>query len=460
MSEIVAKMSNITFINANAKEIKKSVPEKSKQQDSKDRSADRISPNDEFSKLVLASRASYIVGWLITKIKNSVLSGWSCDNEKILKVINETNRSTIVRNLLVCGNSWVEIIRAWNGEIADLIPVTISASIKVLKWWWGYVQQVNAKDTYFNTFTPIKDRAARITLRQTTGAKADQLVLNNNNKCGYNPNLNELYQFKLDSIYSSYYGDSFFLPAVTQIALLANIDTYYEKFFDNATVTNFLLSSDWEPLSEEEKQALQTFIKTDMKWLENAFTTAIVNTKLKKVSLGTDIDTKSFLEYRQKLEQSIALALNVPYDLVVSTSSNKASSATAIEQFNRYTIAPIQDHIVNGVRQIFSEMTGSETIKLVYLDTKDEKVEMETLTGYVNAKVMTRNEVRKKLWLDPIEWWDVFPSDQATPALPTDPSTITKSQEDLYSSIRKINEQVWQYYGWCNHSAWVCGHAH
>lgn len=450
--------SNITFVNVG--KIKKSVDTDSKQQDPKDRSSDLVSPRISFSALTTVSEDSYIVGGLSTKIRNSLLSWWSCDNESITKVIKATNWNTIIKNLLVCGNSFVEIIRNGAWDIIKILPVTQTNTIMVLKWGGGYVQQIHASDTYFNKFTPIEDRAKQVSIRQANGSRVNELILNDKNQCGYNPNLNELYQFKLDSISSSYYGDSFFASAITQICLLKAIDTYYEKFFDNATVTNFILSTKWgNPMSQEDKQNLQTYITTQMKGLDNAFNTAILDVELQKIWLGTDIDTKAFLDYRAKLEQSIALALNVPYDLVSSTSSNKASSATAIEQFNTYTIAPFQQYVVNGLQIIFQDMQWFDTINLAFLDTKDEKVEMETLTWYKNSGIMTVNEVRKKLWLDPIEWGDTI-STTTTNTIDPLPQPVTKSSNNLYSTIRKINESVWQYYGWCNHNQWVCGHTH
>lgn len=44
-----------------------------------------------------------------------------------------------------------------------------------------------------------------------------------------------------------------------------------------------------------------------------------------------------------------------------------------------------------------------EDLEYNWIDTKDQKEEMEVLSGYKKAGIMTANEVRAKIGLDPIE---------------------------------------------------------
>jgi hypothetical protein len=73
------------------------------------------------------------------------------------------------------------------------------------------------------------------------------------------------------------------------------------------------------------------------------------------LDLEHDIDTNAFLEYRKELFKSISIALNVPFDLLSSENSNRASSQVAIEIFNLFTIFNQQEQNIQDFKTIFAE---------------------------------------------------------------------------------------------------------
>jgi hypothetical protein len=74
----------------------------------------------------------------------------------------------------------------------------------------------------------------------------------------------------------------------------------------------------------------------------------------------------------------------MPYDLLDTTSSNKASSLTAIQAFNEYTVLPIQKIILDAIKHIIAddERYNEEDInqiKFNNLNTKDRNIESDTV---------------------------------------------------------------------------------
>jgi hypothetical protein len=115
------------------------------------------------------------------------------------------------------------------------------------------------------------------------------------------------------------------------------------------------------------------------------------------LDLEHEIDANAFIEYRKELLKSVSIALNVPYDLLLSDNSNRASSQVSMETFNNFTIHPQQTQNLKDFKIIFAEGYSIDDLEYQWIDTSDEKEEMDVLTGYKKAGIMTANEVREKI---------------------------------------------------------------
>jgi hypothetical protein len=71
--------------------------------------------------------------------------------------------------------------------------------------------------------------------------------------------------------------------------------------------------------------------------------------------------------------------LNIPYDLLLSDNSNKASSQTAKEFFNENKIQPAQKLLIKDFKRLFEDYDVND-LKYRIIDTKDQKEEMEVWT--------------------------------------------------------------------------------
>jgi len=250
----------------------------------------------------------------------------------------------------------------------------------------------------------------------------------------------EVVHIRLTSMTSRHYGDSVIAKASLQIALLAQIDQYYSTHFDRGFLgTSFLIDKNGK-LTDDQKNAIKTALIDRTSGLKNAFTAAIIPTELERLELDKETDTSAFLEYRSALIKSIAIALSIPYDLLISDSSNRSTAETSLETFNKDVIAPLQDEFMRQLRDsLREEFPKIDETALNPVDTSNQLEEMRVASGYVKAGIMTANEARKKLGLEERADGNDLVS---TPdnAQQNDPaaSGIAKAEEE----IRKLYEQI------------------
>ncbi|USN55032.1 MAG: hypothetical protein H6765_11465 [Candidatus Peribacteria bacterium] len=57
------------------------------------------------------------------------------------------------------------------------------------------------------------------------------------------------------------------------------------------------------------------------------------------------------LQYRIDLIKAICVALNMPYDMLISDNSNRATSEVSQENFNRHVVKPLQEQFVKQLRK-------------------------------------------------------------------------------------------------------------
>jgi hypothetical protein len=73
--------------------------------------------------------------------------------------------------------------------------------------------------------------------------------------------------------------------------------------------------------------------------------------------------------------------------------------------FNKNTVEPIQKEILKDLKEIFADdyPNDIETLHFIKVDTTDDLEQMNVLTGYAKNGIMTKNEIREKLLLSPID---------------------------------------------------------
>jgi hypothetical protein len=175
------------------------------------------------------------------------------------------------------GNSFFEVIEDGKGKVIELLPI-IGATIEIMEDGDGYCQTVGTDVVYFNIFTPLSKRAERALVYTESKALSDELR-NTGRGCGYNENLNQVYQFKNTSLSTKYYGASYYESVVDQLVLIEQIDAYYSKAFSNGLIKAKMIypTNEKKTFSKEDKEILKQFISTKMKGVDKSFSTAILD---------------------------------------------------------------------------------------------------------------------------------------------------------------------------------------
>lgn len=402
-------------------------------------------PHTPFEKYIDLFYSSFVVAGLTDKITTWINSWFNTGDKALAEVLNQIDHSFLNRNKVLTWNAFFEVIRNGKGQVVELIPV-LSETILVLENGRGYVQTINEEEVFFNSFTPLEEQANQKAIYEAWPANGSyRLEPDENGEVWFNPALNEVFQFRNQALNDIYYGESYFKAVMEQLLLLASIDTYYTKGFNNWMIkTKIIYNKKDKNMPAKAKQVLSEFIRAKSKGLDNAFGVAVVDTELGQMDLEHDIDAKAFIEYRKQLLQSISLALNIPFDLVMSDNSNRSTSQVSLETFNKFTITPLQQENIKQLKYLFQDGYNIKDLEYVSVDVKDEKEEMQVMTWYANAWIITPNEVRKKLGLPPIEWGDELNVRQA-PSM-EDEATQEEIEKKALDIINKVENEFAQTY--------------
>jgi HK97 family phage portal protein len=303
--------------------------------------------------------------------------------------------------------------------------------------WDVYFEKIRTKDgaKTISKFEPFITSEVRI-------ARNDGIITYNQIAPGmWAPKIfasEDVLHIKLKSLFSRYYGDSKFNRCMRQVVLLGLIDKYYEWVFDGGFFGTSIIADKSGKLTKEQRELIAATIKDKLKGLKEAFTTMVVPWELEKLDLDKNFDTEAFLKFRKDLMKSIAVALNIPFDLLDPEGSARNTKQSSIEEFNNDIVKPIQERALTQIIQQISEeeVPGISELIFVPIDTSNQKEEMEVETGYKDSGIMTANEVRAKLWLDPrtdgdkleVKTGSKNPADLTNPA---DAAAIKKIEEEI-----------------------------
>jgi len=373
-----------------------------------------IDPETPFYLFIRVLENSFIVWWIIDKIATNADSwfvpfteeqiAWyeTWKVEHLQHLLNTFDVKHAITNIASCGNYWLEV-SGWKD--------------KSIPW-----------NIWLHPF-----------LTHECAYKDDRTLVQKNSR-GNKEFAKESYiHFKTASLKTRYYGESIFSKCVRQIVVLEAIDKYYERFFDYGMINTKLLMDINGELWEDSIKIIQETIKDRLRWDDNSFTTAIVPTELKQLDLENQVDIKWLLQYRIDLMKAIAIWLNMPYDLLNTDNSNRATSEVSSEHFNKHIVKPLQQQFVKqlqkGLYPYFWDLVNH--IQLTDIDTKNQLEEMQILTWYKTAWIFTANMVLEQLGRDSIVWGDV---------LETSSSSLPNADEQ--NSINAINKQLNDTYAW------------
>jgi len=388
-----------------------------------------IEPEVWFEELLYAYDNSSIISWIIKKISSKVDSNFKqTDNEELDKFLKNLDVDTIAQNLLTFWNSFSERLR--NGKKENLLELEHILTPTIRKTSWN-----NKNINYY----------------QRSKKWIKKVPFSNN----------EVLFFKRSSLWDKYYWDSLFHSCIDEIVLLAFITKYYKNFFKWWNIEPNILYDELWNLTTDQVEKIEEMIKDKISWIDNSHNTLFLTWKIWKIDLSTRIDPDKFIALKRELKEDISISTNIPFDLLSSKNSNKATSNTALESLYSDIIIPLQNKILRQLKtQLLSWKKSNEkdlflkgvsedeinSIEFNKVDLKNWVDEMKIAVWYKKAGITTANEQREKLGLEIVAWWDELQtswwsdfSNQEDIAL----DQVEKSLESNYSKWWNFLNKIW-----------------
>lgn len=338
------------------------------------------------------------------------------------------------------GNAYWEIIRdAWgpNGTPSS-IEVFIPSTVRVLSGRRGYVQVTGPDFRWFNPYTPREeDRLAGVALWEDYwGARgwdpyAEQFLrtgmaktLNADMPAGvWNPLLTEVIHFRSIWPASKYYGfPSWYRLAKLHLLLSSAIDANIQ-FLRNGRVPPYVLiwhgeldDAAYDDLVAKmatwqgaERYGAAPLIEAPLPPAGGSGAQSNAKTGLEVVYVG-GMDEGSFLELWQRVTKDVAAGQSMPYDLLFTDSSNRATVSEALAILDRLRIHKIHEMLEEALQQITKTDMGLERryVRFVRIDDSDNLQLAQEMTAWIEAGVFNVNDVLSELGRPPRDGGDVY----------------------------------------------------
>lgn len=251
----------------------------------------------------------------------------------------------------------------------------------------------------------------------------------------YSPN--DIIHFKIPNPSNPYRG----LGAVEALADTIDLDNLTnettKKFFQNGAITNFVLSTE-SKINDEQLKRLRAEMRADYGGASKAYKAMILGGGLKPVDISytnKDMEFLGQLEwYRDKIMYGFG---NTKASLGMVDDVNRASHQGSITEWLRNTVKPDMQSIVDTFNEFLVPEYGTNLV-LGFCDPvpEDRTDDIAEVKDLYSVGVMTLNEARELIDLDPVPEGDEFKAPAPSPLI--DPKQDPKEQE-VPKSLRGVN---------------------
>jgi len=198
------------------------------------------------------------------------------------------------------------------------------------------------------------------------------------------------------------------LPLLRSLAIDLDLDQEAKDsnlafFKNNQTPNSIIVLKDW--ISLEEWKAMSLVLKDTFKWGKNHHKAAMMAWVKEIVKVQDKIDDAQFLDMRKFTLDNTCALFWVPKSVLwytewVNYSNSERQSAEYIEN----TIVPTEEIISEFLTEIIQEIWFEDTTFIFIDDHLDRKqIKAKTTIELIGGWVMTIDEWRENLWLEPFK---------------------------------------------------------
>ena len=192
--------------------------------------------------------------------------------------------------------------------------------------------------------------------------------------------------------------------ALGAAGVLDAITSYSATFFERGAVFPMLLTIDGNP-AENELRRLESWWRRLVQGVASAWQTIAVRASVKPEIIGPPVSDMAMPELTETQRQAIATALGVPHSLVMSNAANYATASQDYISFYALTVIPMARLIVDAINE---QLLAARGLEIVLRPERLEAYQSQnletgaTLQGLVTSGIMTADEAREVLGLEPL----------------------------------------------------------
>jgi SPP1 gp7 family putative phage head morphogenesis protein len=220
------------------------------------------------------------------------------------------------------------------------------------------------------------------------------------------------------------------LTALNAARVLANKDSFIAAYFGRGAVKSVLLQvpPDSKPA---DRDRLTSWWRGLTSGVRNAWRSVVIQSSVTPVIIGDGLKDMNNESLTREYRQEVAAAFGIPETMLLQAAANFATAKTDRIGFYEETVFPEVWRLVEAINtQWLTPAYGAELVPQPDLTEERQGAQLqqaEAITALVGQPVMTLNEGRAWLGLDPLpEGNDVAP----------DEATVTKALRDERTTIR------------------------
>ena len=224
---------------------------------------------------------------------------------------------------------------------------------------------------------------------------------------------------------------------VIDIDALTNYTT--KKFFENGAITNFVLSTE-SKITDDQLKRIKAELRAANSGPKNAYKAMILGGGLKPVDISYSNKELEFLAqlewYRDKI---MVIFGNTKASIGIIDDVNRASHESSMLEWKRTTVKPDMQSIVTTLNEFLIPMFGDKLVLGFCDPIEDDKTDdINNATSLYSSNIMTLNEARELVDLDPVSDGDTIGgTNQVLP--PAEPKSMPKALNnvDVKAVLRK-----------------------
>lgn len=232
--------------------------------------------------------------------------------------------------------------------------------------------------------------------------------------------------------------------ALAAAAALHSIDTFSKAFFERGAINTTLLQVEGNPLPAE-MQRLEAWWKRLVSGVKKAYETVAIRASVKPIVIGSAPKDLAMQDLTTAKREDIATAFGIPYSLIFSNASNFATAKQDDLHFYTKTVVPQAEFIAATLTEQWFSRFNLEfkfTPEEMEIFQAQESDKAERLVALYTAGIMTKNEVREQMELEPL------PDDPTPEPLPVvvmqEAPAVPSPQEAVPSKDYQADRMRWQ----------------